>query len=363
MLENAFDFGVKYFQNPNKMTRGRTSSQNRGLGAIIDANIVGKVIELGVNQILKQHSKTKIFLPDMEIRDKFDYGQPDVIKIVENGIVREPKCFVEVKNSPKNFLWVGLYVTQFQEMKNYVKGNEENIYIVYASLVAKLGETISIDEDDSNNDIIEKQRRRDILGIFLKHKKFGSSFDFFSDIDELYVQIDYIITGKELSENGQVFPASEPWASPEILIEANKPTNAKGNVRKNFKKLKIEKKKNMFALPTDRVNNSIPFPRQFGAPICKGNCEVYEETKTSSRNGGSQTVELKTLFLDCKTNVRVGNNFLGVYPLEANKTYRIKIEVKVDSKERDDLAFPKRNITSIVKTPPCERIIELATKI
>jgi len=57
MLQAAFQFGTEYYQNPDKVTRGRTSSQNRGLGAIIDANIVGKVIELGVNEILTKLEK------------------------------------------------------------------------------------------------------------------------------------------------------------------------------------------------------------------------------------------------------------------------------------------------------------------
>jgi len=179
MLEEAFEFGAKYFQNPDKVTRGRTSSQNRGLGAIIDANIAGKVIELGVNEILKQHEKSKEFLPDMEIDSVFDYGQPDVIEIVEGGKKRSPKCFVEIKNSPKNFEWIGLYTTQFEDMRKYVGGDDENIYIIYASLVNK---SQSTPETNQSDDILkENERKNDLLGIYLKSKNsLGTLFDFFA---------------------------------------------------------------------------------------------------------------------------------------------------------------------------------------
>ena len=152
MLSEAFEFGTKYYQNPAKVTRGRTSSQDRGLGAIIDANIVGKVIELGVNEILSKCVKKKKLFPDMEVRKQFEFGQPDVIAVEDNGKKRSPKCFVEVKNSPKNFLWVGLYTTQFNDMKNYVGRDEENIYIIYASLRTKSGELVDTKENDEDND-------------------------------------------------------------------------------------------------------------------------------------------------------------------------------------------------------------------
>ena len=360
MLQDAFEFGTKYFQNPDKGTRGRTSSQNRGLGAIIDANIVGKVIELGVNEILKQHDKSKIFYSDMKVESVFDFGQPDIIEIEEGGIKRSPKCFVEIKNSPKNFEWIGLYTTQFDDMKKYVSDDAENIYIIYASLVNK-SQTLSDD-----NITRENERKNDLLGAFLKSKQsLGNLFDFFSNASDFSVSIDYVITGKELVEKGEVFPSGEPWVSPEIFQSGGKPYDAKGKIKKNFKLLDLDVQNGSCVLPTENVNNSAQFPRQFGMLRCGGDFQVYEETKFSRRNidGVKTKIELKTLFIDCKSDVVVKGDWLGEYALDGGKIYRIKIDVKIASKDRHDLSYPKRNIESMVQSPISDRIKDLARKI
>lgn len=361
MLQAAFEFGTEYYQNPDKVTRGRTSSQNRGLGAIIDANIVGKVIELGVNEILAKLVKKKKFFTDLEVRSQFEFGQPDITSVEENGKKRNPNCFVEVKNSPKNFLWVGLYTTQFADMKQYVKGDEDNIYIIYATLRTKTEELVEAEEDDSK----ENSRKGDLLGIFLKSKgAHGSLYDFFSDPSDFYIQIDYAITGSELSKNGKVFPANEPWASPEIFEEAKSPFKKNGELSARFKKIKTISDQKII-LATKNVNNSIDYPSQFGPLECSGTFSIFEESRTSNRkiNGVKTSVSLKTLFIFSKSDVVVNNKFLGQFKLDCGKVYRIKIHVKIASKDRDDLSYPKRNIDAIVEEDTLTRITKLAKKI
>ena len=362
MLQDAFEFGTKYFQNPAKVTRGRTSSQSRGLGAIIDANIVGKVIELGVNEILKQDDDSKKFFSDMKIDSVFDFGQPDIIEIEEGGKNRPPKCFVEIKNSPKNFEWIGLYTTQFEDMKKYVRGDTENIYIIYASLVNK-SQILSNDTDDVAK---ENERKNDLLGTFLKSKQsLGNIFNFFSDASNFSVSIDYVITGKELVEKGEVFPSGEPWVSPEIFQSGGKPYDAKGTIKNNFKLLNLPVQNDSCVLPTENINNSTQFPRQFGTLRCSGDFQVYEETKNSWRNinGIKTKMELKTLFIDCKSDVVVQGDWLGEFNLKGGQVHRIKIDVKIASKDRDDLSYPKRNIDLMIQSPISDRIRDLAQKI
>jgi len=366
MTTEAFEFGTKYYQNPDKVTRSRTASLDRGLGAIIDANIVGKVIELGVNEILSKCVEKKKFFPDMEVRSQFEYGQPDVIEVEDNGKKRPPKCFVEVKNSPKNFLWVGLYTTQFNDMKTYVNGDEDNIYIIYASLRTKSGRLVEAeqDEEDSENSK-ENSRKQDLLGVYLKAKgAHGKLYDSFADISVFYVQIDYVITGSELAKNGKVFPANEPWASPEIFEEARSPFLKNGKLSSRFKKLKEMSSGKIF-LPTEHVNNSITYPHQFGSLECSGTFSIFVESRKSNRkiDGVKTSVPLKTLFIFCKSDVVVKSNFLGQFNLDAEKVYRIKIRVKVASKDRDDLSYPKQNIDSIVKEDTLARMTELAKKL
>jgi len=74
-------------------------------------------------------------------------------------------------------------------------------------------------------------------------------------------------------------------------------------------------------------------------------------------------MELKTIFLICNSDVIVKSDFLGEFPLDSGKTYRIKIDVKVASKNKDDLAYPKRNISAIIGTTLSERVKEIAEKI
>jgi len=367
MLQEAFEFGTKYYQNPAKVTRGRTSSQNRSLGALIDANIVGKIVELGVNQILTQLDGNKKFFPDMEIRDVFEFGQPDIIEVKEGeNEKRPPNCFVEIKNSPKNFLWVGLYTTQFDDMKNYVKNNEENIYVVYASLRTKDGAVFNVPSDAEESEktkIIE--RKKDLFGIFLKSKgSLGSLFDFFANPSDFLIQIDYVIIGKELSQNGQVFRENEPWASPEIFVESGDPVATDGTVKERFTELDLGTSRTV-ELPTDSINNSIAYPTQFGSLKCTGDFRVFEEIKNSRRGTGNarQVHELKTLFIKCASSVVAKSNFLGEYNLDAGKTYRIKIQALVQSKDRNDISYPKRNIDAIVGQTVDERMNEIATKL
>mgnify|MGYP006908352242 CR=1 FL=1 len=140
-IKKAFEFSVKYHLNPKKAKRNRTSGQDRSLGEIVDSFISGKVIELGVIDILKKVNSKKDFLPDLEVRSSQDYDDPDIVAVVENGNKRDPNVFVEIKNDLGDYRWTGLYKEQFETMKNHksINGNLEKILIVYASIKSKKG--------------------------------------------------------------------------------------------------------------------------------------------------------------------------------------------------------------------------------
>ena len=53
-LDKSFDFALKYHLSPAKMKRDRTTGRHRRLGGISDDFISGKIIELGVLDILKK---------------------------------------------------------------------------------------------------------------------------------------------------------------------------------------------------------------------------------------------------------------------------------------------------------------------
>ena len=163
MLEYAFSFGSDYFRDPAKVLQDRTGEKERGLGEILTANLYGKVIELGVCEILKNNSG-KRFFPDMAVKSEFDYGKPDIVSVKDqDGNKIKLGKFVEIKYSPSNFQWIGLYTSQFEEMENHVRENyeftgdeNEEIILIYANIRnKKTGEFLSsknLEDNDSEED-------------------------------------------------------------------------------------------------------------------------------------------------------------------------------------------------------------------
>ena len=164
MFKKAFEFGSDYCSNPAKVLKDRTAEKNRGLGEILTANLYGKIIELGVCKILSDYANTdKKFFPDFHVRSEFDYGTPDITKVKESGKNRAPKKFVEIKYSPENFEWIGLYTTQFESMKEYVKEvlkktkETDHIIVIWANIRnKKSGKNFTVSEQK----VIEVEKKK-----------------------------------------------------------------------------------------------------------------------------------------------------------------------------------------------------------
>ena len=97
MFENAFDFAIDYFSNPDKVVKDRTGTKQRGLGQILDDQMIGKIVEYGVCKIIElNHRNKKKIIPDNQVKSNFEYGQPDVIQVIEGKKKRLPKIFLEI---------------------------------------------------------------------------------------------------------------------------------------------------------------------------------------------------------------------------------------------------------------------------
>jgi hypothetical protein len=470
MFEDAFSFGMDYFRNPAKVLKDRTGEKTRGLGEILTANLMGKLIELGVCKILEDNTTDKKFHVNMEVRSDFVYNQPDISRIVQKGRISDkPNYFVEIKNSPENFEWVSLYETQFDEMKNYVKEDlsissdvEDKIYIIYARIVDKFGNTISSEtdedgegdndnendnENDDENEDNEEQtddgleefekieiqkleddlkqklvvleglpsrnipskseepdeskrveitntrkekkselrkeikklktliknlssvfpkRKKDLLGVFLKHKKFlNGKFDYFFDISDLSVRIDYIISGKEIDNYGKIFPKGMIWPSPKVFLltkEISCDENGVLNDTPTTKYKRINTTNNgTYTLQTDVITNSSKFPEQFGSLTCTGSFEIILQERKNRKGKW-----LKTIFIKCLSNVVVNGDFLGDWNFSNGTTYRIKITNKLGgdkTKDRSDISMPKDRIESVVSETVDARISRIAQEI
>ena len=66
-IKECIHFSTKYFLDPKKTRVGRTTGTYRCLGRMINDWLVGKLIEIGVKNILESYLSEKILNLDFEI--------------------------------------------------------------------------------------------------------------------------------------------------------------------------------------------------------------------------------------------------------------------------------------------------------
>jgi len=186
-FKRVFEFGTNYYIEPTKNTTGRTTSEPRGLGAILDSFTLGKLTEIGIEKILTEVNNNKKYILDFEIKSNNEVqGDPDISAIIENKIKRESNLFIEIKNTGDNDRWIGLTEEQFNTIKRSAK--EKPIYMIYAS----------IKSDTINNN----PKTADLTGVFLKeieNKEKSLIFQQFASLNA-ECKIEFIIFSKDLEK-------------------------------------------------------------------------------------------------------------------------------------------------------------------
>ena len=66
-FNKVIQFAVSYHVDPGKKTTGRTTGEPRGLGAIMDAFSSGKLVEIGLSNIMSAIAPGRSFTLDFEI--------------------------------------------------------------------------------------------------------------------------------------------------------------------------------------------------------------------------------------------------------------------------------------------------------
>jgi len=334
-LRQAFEFSVNYQLNPHKAKRNRTSGQDRSLGEIVDSFITGKVIELGVIDILRKINPKKKYVPDLKVRDAQDYGDPDIVAVNENGSDRQPKVFVETKNDSADYRWTGLFKEQFETMQKHpmIKGDLNKIFIVYASVKTKKEVGIS---------------NMDLFGVYLKKSILSQSklFKGFVEPSDLSVEINHVITGEELLKNGDFFEKErDSIFETDVLKESTLGIIKKdGVMRKGVKKISFSGNK----IPIKEIND---YPKKFGDFYFVGKLEIY---RVQFRRSIS-------LYLRCISDVKVQNKLFGKFSLKKGKQYQLVIK-KLMPCGRNNLWIAKRKLDLVTK-PIHVRMKEIAEKI
>jgi len=335
----AFDFALKYHLDPKKSQSSRTSGASRGLGGVLDSFILGKLVELGVANVLKSFNSEKDYVLDFDIKQNNEVlNEPDIIGIVENRKERKPKCFLEIKNIFKDDRWIGLTLEQFDTIKK--SSNLENIFIIGAYI-------------QNNNHGNFKQK--DLLGIYLKDKFKSKIFKDFTNINNIEIVIEYAISGKELSQYGLVFQKGSFMYETEIFEIAGKQTD--GDISKG--KIKKIGSFSNGVLKRYIMDSKFPDPKFIGDIKFNGKIELYEKLNEKS---------LKR-FIRCLTDVEVSNDVLGTFSLEKGKTYLFNLHTvgRNPALNRNNIWIAKRSIpflqTKKLITETKKNLVYIAKKI
>jgi len=315
-FDTAFDFALRYHLEPKKSQSSRTSGASRGLGGVLDSFILGKLVELGVANVLKSFNPKKDYVLDFDIKQNNEVlNEPDIISVIENKKKRKPKCFLEIKNISKDDRWIGLTLEQFDTIKK--SSNPENIFIIGAYI-------------QNNNQGNFKQK--DLLGIYLKDKFKSETFKDFTNINNIEIVIEYAISGKELNEHGLVFQKGFFMYETEIFEIAGKQTD--GNISKG--KLKKIGSFSNGVLKRYVMDSKFPDPEFVGNIKFTGKIELYEKlNQKSSRR-----------FVHCLTDVEVSNDVLGTFNLAKGKTYLFNLHTvgRNPALNRNNIWIAKRSI-------------------
>jgi hypothetical protein len=323
-FKRVFEFGTNYYIDPSKNTTGRTASEPRGLGAILDAFTLGKLTEIGVEKIFTEFNNKKKYILDFDIKTNSEVkDEPDIIYIMEEDKQILANVFVEIKNTSITDRWIGLTEEQFNTIKRSAKENK--IYMVYASLRSQ---TVN------NN-----PKTADLTGMFLKeiedHKK-SEIFQKFSNLNA-ECKIEFIISADDLTVFAYPFERGMNMYETNLFQE-KKSTSfySRDGIRKDVLEIK-EFKKNDSVMKLEIEKNIYPEKEDIANFKIKGDFKlIYKKKKT---------------FIECLSDVYVDNNIFGTFFLQKGKFYGFNLETlgRDPKLKRNNLFISKKRIYQLIE--------------
>jgi len=335
----AFSFAVDYYLDPKKATSGRTNSEPRGFGATLDAFTRGKLTEVGIKRMIEQLAPIKCGL-DFDMKNPSEVRvEPDIITINENGKIREPKIFTEIKNTSVNDRWIGVTDEQLSSMKEGSNGRK--IYMIYSSL--------------KGAEIKDNSKTSDFVGMYLKHISGLKIFNNFSNLSA-QAKLEFILTSDELEKYGIPFPAGDLTYETN-LFDGPKTIHKKDGSLRSGIELDNEYKSYNGKLHVKRKGGQTD--DKHGLFNISGDFDIY--TKVNEKSIRS--------YINCLSDVEISNQTFGDYKLQKGFTYNFVLETlgRDPILKRNNLFIAKRRvyqlITKNIISDPIVTMKEISLKI
>lgn len=288
-LEKCVKFAVDMYLKTGGSV-SRTTGQARGLGTMINDWLGGKAVEVGAKNILEKFDSSKELVLDFSIHEgpKIE-NDPDIVKVRENGQERDPRQFVEIKNFGENDRWIGLSKIQFDSISRRVNNDLKGASLVYAYL------------EDNNED---ENKRQDLLGAFLQiatKEEYSSWFEQFVKLGDIRIKVSLIMTLLDLQNYGTQFDKDKDYVyETEIFEESRQDVERLTEITLDGKEIPRLK------------YNKYDYPSVIGPLLVNGQAKMYMKQNRVN----------KAYFLECKEDISVENEVLGIYQLAKGKVYK-----------------------------------------
>jgi|APSaa5957512622_1039677.scaffolds.fasta_scaffold42217_2 hypothetical protein len=318
----AFEFAVEYYLDPTKAPSGRTSAEPRGFGAVLDAFTRGKLVEIGIQKLMSVLNEAKEYALDFEMHSAREVtNDPDIVKVMESGYEpREPKVFVEIKNTSMGDRWIGVTEEQLESLKRG-SGNRM-IYFVYASL---------------RSESLDNPRTSDFVGMYLKHISGLPQLDRFAELNAS-AHLEFIITEEQLKVYGTSFPQNALTYETNLFCEATRLFKTDGTLAANISLLQTYPD-HLGSFPVLRHDNS--GDEAYGMFDISGSFDLYIKTNPKSVRH----------YIHCLSDVTIKNEVFGKFSLEQDKSYYFNLETlgRDPVLKRNNIFIAKRRIYQLIE--------------
>ncbi|MFC1978753.1 hypothetical protein ACFLVP_02080 [Chloroflexota bacterium] len=339
-FKKAFQFAVNYHLDPTKSPSGRTSGEPRGLGAILDNFVRGKLIEIGVQNMLINANNTKDFKLNFDIvTTSKAKDEPDITAVVNNEIEREPKAFIEIKSTSSNDRWIGLTAEQLATIR--ANSGQRPIYFVYVSLNSGASNTAN-------------WKAADFVGMYLKTITNNPIFKQFNDLNA-GAELDSIISAEELDKYGTAFNEGNYLYETSLFSEVGEKSikNNEGNLRARITRRGVVELNNQIFEISDDDGKVNPTVSKF---TVSGRFEILDKNNPKSYR----------CYINCLSDTTASSDVFGTFKLEKNKYYQFHLEtLGGDPKlKRNNLWISKNRVRELLKSgaieDPSKRIKRIA---